>query len=296
MNKLEIPKANIKLEYASCMDELTPEQFAHYCKLFVELKAGAINVHDFMLQMAVALLGIKVPWGYQKLYSDDARSNIESNLAMIMETLGWLLVEREEDTIAQVEPNLGFARNLIPQLGRCHGPGDALENITLGEFRDALGHSADFALTNDPTSIDKLCATLYRPIDPLWRIKRMGNNWNGDKRRPYNAATTDHRARYFAKLPYHLKFGAYLFFNASLNYLRNGSIIIEGKEIELAVLWQGGSSETPNIGMAGVLFSLAETGVFGSLKEVERVNLYEGLARLYQVVIQAPKPNTKPLW
>jgi hypothetical protein len=58
------------------------------------------------------------------------------------------------------------------------------------------------------------------------------------------------------------------------------------------VLWEGGN-DTTGIGMAGVLFSLAETGVFGTLKEVERVNLYEGLARLYQVVIQTPKPEKK---
>jgi hypothetical protein len=291
MNTLDIPLIKKHVEYASCMNELTPAHFAEYCRLFIDLKAGKIDVHDFMTQMTCVLLDIRVPYAY-KITDARIKEAIESNMAAIMETLGWLLVERVEDYTAHIEPNIDFARNLMPRIGKYKGPDDALQNITLAEFRDAIGHSADFARTNDEHSLDMLCATLYRPVDPLWYERRMHDDWNGDIRKKYNAAKTEAAAKEIHKLPLHLRFGAYLFFNASMNFIRTGTVQIEGKDVSFAVLWEGGN-DTPGIGMAGVLFSLAETGVFGTLKEVERVNLYEGLARLYQVVIQTPKPEKK---
>lgn len=294
MNTLDIPHLGEQIEYASRMDELNPGQFAEYCRLFVELKAARITLDDFYVQMAVELLDIHVPAGYHR-YSSDKKMAIADNLRQVTETLQWLLVTTEEAGTLRVEPNLDFARNLMPMLGPSRGPADALQNITLGEFRDALGHAQNYAQTLDEQHLNLMCSVLYRPNMLTWYLRSRRPNWNGDRRYPYNASRAEAEAYRFARYPFHLRYGAYLCFNAGLNFLRTGTVTIEGNEISFGVLWEGSSSTQaqPGIGMAGVLFSLAETGVFGTLPHVERVNLYEGLARLYQVTISAPKP-TKP--
>lgn len=293
MNTLDIPHMGEQIEYASCMDELTPGQFAEYCRLFVELKSTKISIADFYVQMAVKLLDIHIPSGYH-YYNPQKKEAIADNLRQVTETLEWLLVHTTEGDTVRVEPNLQFARNLVPVINSSHGPADALQNITLGEFRDALGHAQNYAQTLDENYLNLMCSTLYRPMAFTWYWRSLRQGWNGDRRYPYNAARSEAEAYRFSRYPFHLRYGAYLCFNAGLNFLRTGTVTIEGNEISFGVLWEGTSNSNqaspPGIGMAGVLFSLAETGVFGTLQQVERVNLYEGLARLYQVTINAPKP------
>lgn len=290
MNTLDIPAANLHLEYAEHMDELTPDQFAEYCRLFIDMKAGKITPTDFFTLMAVKLLDIRIPAGY-KHYGPGTKDQIHDNLRQVTDTLTWLLTERETEEQIFLEPNITFARNLVPTIGKYTGPADALQDITLGAFRDAIGHAQTFAMTGEESDLDRLCATLYRE-----EKHQDVEETTGAIRQPYNPAQAEQQAAHFEKVPLHIKYGVYLMFNAALNFLRTGTVTIEGRQISFSVLWEGDPPPTdhPGIGMAGVLFSLAETGVFGTIREVEQVNLYEGLARLYQVVINAPKTEQKP--
>ncbi|HBZ67597.1 MAG TPA: hypothetical protein DEO70_12235 [Bacteroidales bacterium] len=292
MNILDIPQAGVHLEYASCMDELIPSQFETYCRLFIELKEGKISIADFYVRMVIELLDIDLGYGYKRL-PERVSESIHDNLRQITETLTWLLVERDENGVVQIEPNIEFARNLIPALGNNMGPADALQNVSLAEFRDAIGHSMNFTLTNDEEHLNRLCASLYRPKNPRWLTLSQYPEWNGDKRFLYSSAYAETSFNRFLRFPIWQRFGVYLMFNAALNFLKTGTVTIEGKEISFSILWEGNEpqSDKPGIGMAGVLFSLAETGVFGTLKDVERVNLYVALARLYQVKINEPKMN-----
>lgn len=295
MNTLDIPAANLHLEYAEHMDELTPEQFAEYCRLFIDMKAGKITPADFFTLMAVKLLDIHIPAGY-KYYGPGTKDQIHDNLRQVTDTLTWLLTEREAEEQILLEPNITFARNLVPTIGKYTGPADALQNITLGAFRDAIGHAQNFAISNDEADLDRLCATLYWEERAADIAQTQKSDNSAAIRQLYNPAQTEQQAAHFEKVPVHIKYGVYLMFNAALNFLRTGTVTIEGRQISFSVLWEGDPPATdhPGIGMAGVLFSLAETGVFGTIREVEQVNLYEGLARLYQVVINAPKTEQKP--
>lgn len=290
MNTIDIPATGAHLEYALCMDEFTPSQFETYCRLFLELKEDKISLPDFFTLMAVELLDIDLGDGYKKL-PDKVTEAIHDNLRQVTETLTWLLTERDVAGTIQLEPNIQFARNLVPRLGNNLGPADALQNVTLAEFRDAIGHSMNFTLTNEEEHLNRLCASLYRPENPRWYSLSQDPEWNGDRRYTYSSAYAETAFHRFERFPLWQRFGVYLMFNAALNFLKTGTVTIEGQEISFAVLWEGKSDTTdkPGIGMAGVLFSLAETGVFGTLKDVERVNLYVAFARLYQVKINEPK-------
>lgn len=290
MNTLDIPQTKVHLEYPSCMNELTPEQFDIYCRLFIELKEDRVTLPDFYVRMAIELLDIDMDGNRYNRLSKTDKEAIQDNLRQIVETLEWLLVKTDNHASLNVEPNIDFARNLIPVLGNNIGPEDALQNITLAEFRDAIGHSMNFSLTADEEYLSRLCASLYRPENPRWTTLSKLQNWNGDKRFVYNSAYADNNFHRFDRFPLHQRYGVYLMFNAALNFLKTGTVSVEGKEISFSILWDGNeTSQNPGIGMAGVLFSLAETGVFGPLNDVEKVNLYVALARLYQVKINESK-------
>jgi hypothetical protein len=48
-----------------------------------------------------------------------------------------------------------------------------------------------------------------------------------------------------------------------------------------------GRSEGEGIGLTGVLMSLAESGVFGNIKETADANVWDVLTRLYQLELQS---------
>ena len=63
---------------------------------------------------------------------------------------------------------------------------------------------------------------------------------------------------------------------------------VDGIELDLSKLYTKGSSDTSktDVGMVGLLYSLAETAVFGSIEQTDNSNLWDIMIRLYQVVMQ----------
>ena len=75
-----------------------------------------------------------------------------------------------------------------------------------------------------------------------------------------------------------------MWFNACIRFLREGKPVIDGNEIDLGLLYQGSEAGTvAGIGMQGILFSLSESNVFGDIDKTSNSNLYDVMARLYQL-------------
>ena len=63
-----------------------------------------------------------------------------------------------------------------------------------------------------------------------------------------------------------------------------------GKELDLSILFDTGtksdepeSAAMPGIGMDSVAFSMAESGVFGTLKEVDATDFWDIMVRMYDI-------------
>ena len=96
------------------------------------------------------------------------------------------------------------------------------------------------------------------------------------------------------RIPFAIKYGIFLYFSGCSNFLSTGTIIVEGKEIDLSVLYErGDSSDYADIGLAGILFSLAESKVFGGVEETDRQQVWDVMLRLYQVVTQMKDAESK---
>jgi hypothetical protein len=122
-------------------------------------------------------------------------------------------------------------------------------------------------------------------------------NFNGDPRETYTVITNprklQNRIRKVEKWPAHIKYGIWLWFTACMEFLRTGKPVIDGIEIDLAILYKGDEGGSAGIGLTGILYSLAETGVFGGIRETGDSNLYDVLARLYQVKLQMDEIKAK---
>jgi hypothetical protein len=62
-----------------------------------------------------------------------------------------------------------------------------------------------------------------------------------------------------------------------------------GNELDLSILFEGDGSVQPTSGLPGIglkstMYSLAESGVFGSLKQLRKENFWEVILRMYDIV------------
>jgi hypothetical protein len=168
------------------------------------------------------------------------------------------------------------------------GPGTALENISVQEYR--IAHTSLINYQNEPNDVDlcMLIASLYLPLDESTQARST-----------FNENTVELRAKLFSSLPYSTKLGIFLWYQACEIFLSSGTFYVEGIEINLSELYSKKDSDSAidefqhrmlgDIGFLGVLFALAQDLVFGGIEVVENQKLYTVLLRLYQVHKQAKK-------
>lgn len=68
-------------------------------------------------------------------------------------------------------------------------------------------------------------------------------------------------------------------------YLIDARIMWSGREIDLSILFESDSktteSDTPGIGMDSIAFTMAESGAFGTIKEVDKTNFWQIIIKMY---------------
>lgn len=177
-----------------------------------------------------------------------------------------------------------YTHNPIPKfrgsLFNYYGPSDEFENVTFGEYIDALEAYIDFNQTGETHYLYKLMAIMYRKR-ALFRTKI-------DKRERYNNVDVERRAHLFRHQHAGIVYGFYLYFASFQKYLSQAKLFIEGKEIDLALLYENKSktpeSKIPGVGMRSILFGFSESGVFGDYEKTRNVPLWVIFLRMYDIV------------
>jgi hypothetical protein len=195
---------------------------------------------------------------------------------------------------------LTFTKNFIPVIcGRFHGPKDALQDSTFAEYRIAHGYYAAYLESHSEDDLNHLVAVLYRPPKRFLWLKKMLPSFDGQCRIPIrsnsNPLLLEKRVRQIAQLPLAVRYGIFLYFSGCEQFLAKGSIELDGKTIDFSIIYEKPEEgvESPDIGLLGILYNLAETKVFGSIEETDGQNIYDIMIRLYQVVMQQKAMEAK---
>lgn len=283
MHTIEIPEIKFKQQIPSTLEEMKPHEFAFLAGLLFELNSGKINISDLKIRMVSYLLNIKhKKKNYNKL-SNEQKFRISENLYRISECLDFVFIKDLREGRPVLRFNFDFIHNpvcILPKkyhagiLRTLYGPADALQDITFKQYIDAHAYFESYAKTNDLAALDKLVAVLYRP-----------------KKKSHDLKKIERRARLISRYPLGYRFAVYLFFVACENFLKSGEVEFEGEVIKLSLLYESTIKERELLNkqkykmkssLLGIGFSLAETGIFGSLENVMEQNLYDILYLLYK--------------
>lgn len=283
MHCIEIPEAKIKKYIPSDLSECFDKQYIDMCQLMFNFQNNEITYDEFRTHAVYKLLDMK----RTKKTTEEGLVKF-ANIYSISELIdGFFDIGAEGTKIIKQDYIHNPVLKFKPIFTTLYGPSDSFMNVTFGEYTDGLRLFHDFHATGDMTYLTLLCALFYRPKKRFHFIKKHASAYDGDIRIPYKASELENNARQLKHAPIGFVYGFYLLFASFQKYLVEAKILWSGKELDFSILFKSdgtGTNEiTPDIGMDAIVFSLAESGVFGKVEEVRKTNFWEIMIRMYDL-------------
>lgn len=297
MNTLEVPEKDIRVEVPDHWDEMKPHQLHYVLQQAFLFTSGGISYHDFMTRCFFKLADLcrtwkTIVWEFMKPKHMVEEKN--ANIFLLSEHFCSNLLKKNDS--GQLEINYNTVVNHFPGItvaGRIWlGPADLLSDLTFGEFRTAIEEMNEYFREKDPRSLLRMIACLYRPAiaDPATDRKPV--------RISLERPELDRLADHLQQLPEWQRLAILLWFTWCIHYIQTETLIIEGKEISLKVLFpkrekgDGDGASSPGLGWTGILYAIAKEGLFGDIEKTDKAGLFDILLYMYNNHIEA-KRNRK---
>ena len=135
--------------------------------------------------------------------------------------------------------------------------------------------------TQDPSLLQALCGILYRC--PGAKIGK--SDFDGKYREEFKQERINFYSNRIRMMPKQVQWGVYAWFAFFCHYLLTGTFIIDGIEISFESIFtkETQDANTPkeqSLGMSGILFSVAESGIFGNIEKADDTLLLRVMMKL----------------
>lgn len=288
MHELFNFKSGKTIAFASDIDELTPEQYLYYLELAMKYMSGEIaDVQELKRLLFVKLTNLKVSWKMH-FYNPETREQIWAALAEKIDLLdSFFDIDEQPDGRKVYKMHLDSARNLLPEYKGWQAPDWCLDSITVGEFVSCIELLKQIRrLSAEPTEENEkavnecgkqLFYNLYKP-KPDHSVTSI--------RCSLRRTALSERNCGVPKLPESVIFHIINYFGYFVEIITTTPLVINGSTIDFSVLFPKSEEETEqkdgDIGWNGVIFSVAETGVFGNVEQIMKEKLISILLFLYK--------------
>ena len=299
MHTLEIPDKKQIIDFPSEIDEMNQDQYLGYILLVLQYISGTIDANKFKTRLVQKLLDIRMSFKYSLMNNLD-KGFCNAEIVRLSDLMDCFIEEYQKKGKPVKSFKLKSVRNFVPEILGYHGPRDAFENLTYCEYRTAREYFRLFAENGEDNDLNHLVAVLYRPAKPGWFIRRYLHGSDGEIRVAFvsksNPLLLQRRVKRIAKVPFHIRYSVFLYFSGCEDFLKSGKPVIDGIELDFSSLYKEKDSEDVsdgNVGLIGLLYSIAETGVFGTIEQTDNQNIWDIMVRVYQVVMQGRATEEK---
>ena len=286
MIELEFFENGKRAFFPENLGECDTDQYIKMSRFIYLYQTGVIDEAQFLSLSVYGLLGIETT--KKKQPSDEILEKRFENIAFLSKYVTKFFEEEEIDGKKGLKIKLDFTHNPIPKFKHrsitFEGPEDNFQNIGFGQYVKGLGLFMDYEQFREKETLVSLISIFYQNKNRLIP-KKLKN---------------------LEDLDFGILYGFYLWFASFHKYISTGSIVYNGIEIDLSIIFSNDESDSftsslPGIGMKSILFDLAESGVFGTKVEVEKTDFWEIILRLYDLRKKAiddknkepqPKPET----
>jgi hypothetical protein len=272
---IQIAETNRTIYMPLQLGDCNQEQYISFCDLMYRLENGALEFSEFKILATYALLGLKK--GTRKIGEDEVDHAL-ANIALLSQYVLEFFDRNEENISLKLEYKNNHIEKIDTGTGVFYGPQQYFIDCDYGQYEDALDAFFSYNKYKNIASLQKLCSIFYHKKNAA----------------PYISLGLDdlkaHRKN-FKNLHIGYLYGFFYTFAAFHTYFSSSGVMWEGKEIDMSIIFKeqpedessGYESPYPSLGLKSTAFELAESGVFGTLKEVRSTKLWEIAFRLYDV-------------
>jgi hypothetical protein len=286
MHNIEIPDADVRFTLPESFDEMTTEQFIFTVTIFHSLVMARINVVDFYNIIIAKFIGIEkeAHTGYKTMareYGQESVENYYSNIVSLHPLLEYILTK--DEATGGISFNYKSVTNKIPQYHNLIGPKDAMMDCSFGEWIVLNDLYREYQETNSLDTLNVIVGTMYRDETPDYELAMVQPSFDGNRRVPFNKNLTEIYAKRVEKWDYSVKYAMLLFLINCINFMHEGEILLHGRKISFTKLFtpsEGGSKS--NLGSTGLAYKVAETGIFGTIKDTLNENVYNVYLKMLQ--------------
>lgn len=276
MHSIEIAEIGKRYWLPENLGECDRRQYLDISKLVLMYQMAEISLEEFRVLGLYALLNM-VP-------EQSALENIQDekweNIYILSELLNSFFTIDAGGRMHLIQDYIhNPVKSVKYKLRTLYGPKDAFSDITYGQLEDGVGELQNFLKSGEIQSLVKLFAIFYK-----FQNEKYGN-FNMEK-----------RIAFFHHLDIRYVYGFYLLFVSFFNFLTKECVIaVDGKELDLTILFKSAentetdTTQPEGLGMRSTSFQLAESGVFGTLKELREMDAMTVLIRMYDLVIRAQR-------
>lgn len=276
MHSIEIAEIGKRYWLPENLGECDRRQYLDISKLVLMYQMAEISLEEFRVIGLYALLNM-VP-------EQSALENIQDekweNIYILSELLNSFFTIDADGRMHLIQDYIhNPVKSVKYKLRTLYGPKDAFSDITYGQLEDGVGELQNFLKCGEIQSLVKLFAIFYK--------------FKGEK---YHQINLEQRVKFFDYLDIRYVYGFYLLFVSFFNFLTKECIIaVDGKELDLTILFKSAentetdTTQPEGLGMRSTSFQLAESGVFGTLKELREMDAMTVLIRMYDLVIRAQR-------
>lgn len=257
------------IEIPNCWDEVSCDEWTRLLVLFEALAhIEMFSFDDLRRKMAEYMLSRKGVGTHVVLRNDRYYLLVDE----VAKSLDWMVSKDDQGNVAI---RIETTRQLLPSVGKLYGPKSHAEDLTFEEFHLSVAAMNSYIQSQSDNDLLALAAVLYRPLG------RDG------KRRPFSCDDMQILMDFAADMPWHLKFGIFIWFANLCKFIRSGWFNIKGSEVCFAPLFRRNEAgnelsvgDEVDLGMNGILLSVAQSGVFGDVEKVKKTPLLEVLMKL----------------
>lgn len=251
-----------------CWDELFSDEWTRLLVLFDAMLHIEMFTYEDLRRLMAQYMLTKRGLGVNIFMRDDSYYLLVDKIA---EGLDWMITRDER---GHVLIKLDTTRQLMPYVGELIGPKSHAEDLTFGEFQCAVAAMNRYNESQDDNDLKALTAVLYRP------------KGKDGKRVPFHVEEMGILMEQADGVPWHLRFGIYVWFSYLCYYIRTGWFDIAGSTVCFAPLFRQAeeSDERPEevneLGLNGILLSVAQSGVFGNVEKVNQTPVLQVFMKL----------------
>lgn len=302
MNTIELQEKEVSLESPEHWDEMNPDQLYYCLKEAVKAAAGLISPEEAKVRSMYRLLEIKRDWRtvmWERIQSSATVREKNANAYLLSEQLMGFMFRKVEK---KDEVNYETVMNHFPVIkaGRTklYGPAHLISDLTYGEFRSAIEEMGEYfdSTGADQDALSRMIACLYRPERVNLAKDKLSRDWDGKIQEPFNRARIEEHARLTAKLGTVHRTAILLWFTYTLSYIQERDLVIGGRQVNFSLLFpkgQTGEEKKKGAGFTGILYSVAETGIFGNAAATDQVGLFDILIYLYDKDLETRRARAK---